>query len=494
MNKKNTLLYTLSVLVILLVINIISERFFFRFDFTGDNRYTLSKATKNILRNLDQTVTVTAYFSEDLPAEILRSKQEFKDLLIEYRNASHGQFEFEFVNPSVSDELENEAVKAGIYPVMINVRERDQVTQQKAFLGAVVEQGSKREIIPFVQPGMPIEYTLSAAVRKMSAKNRISVGFLQGHGEPSPYTMQQVMAEMSVMYNIKIVDLQTNNSEIDSIATLVIVAPTDTIQPSEFAAIDKFMATGGRVLVAIDRVNANLDQLFAYEQNTCLEQWLRSKEISVDCKMAIDNYCATVSVQQQFPYIPFVTNFGAHPITNGLEQVQLQFVSPVVYVGDSSAVFTPLLFSSNRAAMLNVPSNIDVQRQWSARDFPLAEIPLGGLLEGTIGSVPNSKMVVFGDGDFMQNGDPRQPRQQSPDNISLFVNAIDYLSDNTGLVDLRTKGITSRPIEQLDDSTRTFVKWLNVLLPILIVVLIGIIRMQQQRNLRIKRMEEGYVE
>ena len=103
-------------------------------------------------------------------------------------------------------------------------------------------------------------------------------------------------------------------------------------------------------------------------------------------------------------------------------------------------------------------------------------------------------MVVIGDGDFMQNGDPRQPHQQSPDNISLFVNAIDYLSDDTGLVDLRTKGITSRPLEQLDDSTRAFVKWLNVLLPILIVVLIGIIRMQQQRNLRIKRMEEGYVE
>ena len=505
MNKRHTLVYTLSVLVILLIVNIISEHFFFRFDFTGDNRYTLSKATKNILRKLDQTVTVTAYFSEDLPAEILRSKQEFKDLLIEYRNASHGQFEFEFVNPSVSDELENEAVKSGIYPVMINVRERDQIRQQKAFLGAVVEQGSKREIIPFVQPGMPIEYTLSSAVRKMSPKKRITVGFLQGHGEPSPYTMQQVMAEMSVMYNIKTVDLQNDRSACDSIATLVIVAPVDTIQSSEFAIIDKFIASGGRVFVAIDRVNANLDQLFAYEQNTGLEQWLRSKEISADSKMAIDNYCATVSVQQQqgyyrvnvqqqFPYIPFVTNFGKHPITNGLEQVQLQFVSPVVYVGDSSAVFTPLLFSSDRAAMLNVPSNIDVQRQWSARDFPLAEIPLGGLLEGTIGGIPNSKMVVIGDGDFMQNGDPRQPRQQSPDNISLFVNAIDYLSDDTGLVDLRTKGITSRPLEQLDDSTRAFVKWLNVLLPILIVVLIGIIRMQQQRNLRIKRMEEGYVE
>lgn len=201
-----------------------------------------------------------------------------------------------------------------------------------------------------------------------------------------------------------------------------------------------------------------------------------------------------VNVQQQFPYIPFISNFSSHSITNGLEQVQLQFASPVVYTGDSSAVFTPLLSTSDKSATLNVPTNIDVQRQWGSRDFPLAEIPLGGVLEGTIGGVPDSQMVVIGDGDFALNGNPRQPHQQSDDNISLFVNSIDYLSDDTGLIDLRTKYVTSRQLDQLDDGVRSFVKWFNVLLPIALVVLIGIIRSQQQRNRRIKRMEEGYVE
>jgi len=501
MKKKQTTIYILAVLAIVLTINLISEKIFFRIDFTADNRYTLSDATKNILRDLDETVTVTAYFSEDLPAEIARSKQEFKDLLIEYRNASHGQFQFEFVNPSLSDDLEQAATQAGIYPVMINVRDRDQIRQQKAFLGAVVESGSKREIIPFVQPGMPVEYTLSAAIRKMAANKRPVVGFLQGHGEPSPYTMQQVMAEMSVMYDVKTVDLLGDAGSLDSVTTLVIIEPVDTIRSSEFALIDKFMNNGGKVFVCIGRTRPDLEQLFVYEHNTGLEQWLLTKDVSVDCKLAIDNYCATVNVQQQqgyyrvnvqqqFPYIPFITNFSSHPITSGLEQVQMQFASPVVYVGDSTSVFTPLLFTSDKSAILNVPTNIDVQRQWSARDFPLAEIPLGGLLEcdGVV------RMIVIGDGSFVQNGDPRQPRQQSPDNISLFVNSVDYLSDDTGLISLRTKGITSRPIEQLDDATRSFVKWLNVLLPILIVVLIGIIRLQQQRNKRIKRMEEGYVD
>lgn len=505
MKTRHTGLYIFSILVIILIVNIISDKIFFRIDFTEDNRYTLSEATKNILDNLDETVTITAYFSEDLPAEVARSKREFKDLLTEYRNLSHGQVEFEFVNPSESEILEQEAVSAGIYPVMINVREKDQMKQQKAFLGAVVEKGSGKEVIPFVQPGMAVEYTLSSAIRKMSVSKRPVVGFLQGHGEPSPYEMQQVMAELSVLYDVKIVDLQRDVDALDSVVTLAIVASADTIQPAEFALIDKFMERGGRVFVAIDRTNADLEKLFASERNTGLEQWLLKKDISVDCKLAIDNFCANVNVQQQqgmhrvnvqqqFPYIPFISNFSSHSITNGLEQVQLQFASPVVYTGDSSAVFTPLIYTSDKSATLNVPTNIDVQRQWGSRDFPLAEIPLGGVLEGTIGGVPDSKMVVIGDGDFALNGNPRQPHQQSDDNISLFVNSIDYLSDDTGLIDLRTKYVTSRQLDQLDDGVRSFVKWFNVLLPIALVVLIGIIRSQQQRNRRIKRMEEGYVE
>ena len=102
-------------------------------------------------------------------------------------------------------------------------------------------------------------------------------------------------------------------------------------------------------------------------------------------------------------------------------------------------------------------------------------------------------MVVIADGDFAINGSGQNARQQNADNVNLMVNSIDYLSDDTGLIDLRTKGVTSRPLDELEDGKKSFLKWFNFLLPILLIVIIGFIRSQQQRTLRYKRMEEGYV-
>ncbi len=102
-------------------------------------------------------------------------------------------------------------------------------------------------------------------------------------------------------------------------------------------------------------------------------------------------------------------------------------------------------------------------------------------------------MVLITDGDFAVNGEGQEAQQRPPDNVSLMVNSIDWLSDDTGLIDLRTKEVTSRPLKELEDGKRTFVKWLNFLLPIAFVLVVGVVRVEIRRRKRIKRMEEGYV-
>ena len=96
---------------------------------------------------------------------------------------------------------------------------------------------------------------------------------------------------------------------------------------------------------------------------------------------------------------------------------------------------------------------------------------------------------MIGDGDFPVN----QGRQQiNKDNVSLMVNSIDFLSDDTGLIELRTRGITSRPLKELSDGKKMVLKYLNFLLPIILVLIYALYRFERNRKIRMQRMEEDY--
>ncbi|MFN7601954.1 MAG: Gldg family protein, partial [Bacteroidota bacterium] len=159
--KQKVFITTGLIIAILLVVNLLSNEFHLRFDLTQEQQYTLSDATLNILKNLEEPVTVKAYFSKNLPPQIAKTRQDFQEMLVEYSNRADGNIQYEFIDPNKNEALENEAGQNGIQPVMINVREKDQVKQQKAFLGAVISLGDKRDVIPVVQPGTAMEYTLS---------------------------------------------------------------------------------------------------------------------------------------------------------------------------------------------------------------------------------------------------------------------------------------------------------------------------------------------
>ena len=79
MKKGNIIVQLIVLTAIMIVVNLISNQLYFRLDFTEDNRYTFSQATENVLDELDGVVTVKAYFSEDLPSQLLKTKQDFED-------------------------------------------------------------------------------------------------------------------------------------------------------------------------------------------------------------------------------------------------------------------------------------------------------------------------------------------------------------------------------------------------------------------------------
>ena len=152
--SKGAVITRLSFIIgILVLINFLANRMFFRLDFTADKRYTLSEATKNILKGLDRPITVKAYFSENLPPNIAKTRRDFREQLIEFSSWSNGKLVFEFINPNLDEVSERKAQQAGISPILVDIRERDQIIQQRAYLGAVVQLGEKKEVIPVIQPG-----------------------------------------------------------------------------------------------------------------------------------------------------------------------------------------------------------------------------------------------------------------------------------------------------------------------------------------------------
>jgi ABC-type uncharacterized transport system involved in gliding motility auxiliary subunit len=242
--------------------------------------------------------------------------------------------------------------------------------------------------------------------------------------------------------------------------------------------------------------------MYGMPVNTGLEQWLQTKGVNVLENFVVDAKCGSVTVPQQFgvftiqanvsfPYVPVVGTFADHPVTAGLESVMFEFASEVSPAGDSSVTFTPLAYSSELSNTLPAPQMISIDKEWTENDFPRQSIPVAAAIEKK-GNAANYKMVVVGDGDFPINGPYQQQKRLQPDNVNFLSNAIDWLSDDTGLIELRTKGSVTRPIRELDDSTRLTLKYVNFLLPLILTIIYGIIRHQKSRMTRMKRMNENY--
>ncbi|MDT8393947.1 MAG: GldG family protein [Bacteroidales bacterium] len=502
--RNNINIRLLIILAIIIVINFISLNFFFRLDVTADGRYSLSDATRNILRNLDETVTITAYFTEDMPPNLLNTRQEFKDMLVEFSNLSGGNVVYEFINPNKDQESEQKANQNGIRPVLVSDREKDQITQKKIYIGAVLQVGGEKAIIPVIQPGSAMEYDLASNIKKLSVTDKPRVALLQGHGEPRPQALMQAMEQLSVLYEVVPLGFSDSAFIKREFKTLAIIAPQDSLRADEIAMLDQFMADGGRLFIAMNRVNGDLQQGRGFAVSNGIESWLASKGIILEDKFVVDANCSMVGVRQQqggftmttnmpFPYLPNITNFADHPATKGLETVMFPFVSPISFEGDTAIHYIPLARSSKQSGTEAVPLIFDVNKTWTENEFSDPGQVVAAAFEGPISGNTLSRMVLIGNGNFGVNGEGQRPQQLQPDNVSLLANSIDWLTDETGLIDLRTKVVTSRPIDQLSESKKTFLRWLNFALPLVLTILFGIIWYQRKRIIRKKRMEEGYV-
>ena len=516
-NRRESLLQVLLIAGSLIALTYVATQFLWRADLTENNRYTLASASHDVTRDLDDPVTVTAYFTDDLPARFGRTKDEFQALLQEFRAAADGNVEFTFVNPNEDDAAAKEARQAGVRPVTIDVRERNQMTQKRAYLGAVFQYQDQREVLPFVEPGSAMEYTIARTMRKLTQDDQAVLGVLQGHGEPGLDAMPQLRDALSGRYDLQPVSGVDTAGVPPDVDVLLVARPQNELPTQAALAIDQYVMRGGPVLFALNRAQANMRFGQARPKTTGLEPLLDTYGLPIRPDLIRDRNASPVRVQQQrggftvanqirYPYIPQIANFADHPISSGLDQAVFRFVSSLdTTQADTTAQVSVLARSSAQSARASLPTNIRPQQEWTVSDFSGAAFPVAGVIEGPFSSAfagvdtlsvertqsPETRLVVVGDGDFLVNGSGQRQQRLPEDNVNLAANSIDYLAGNTGLMSLRTQRVTSRPLMQLTPTTQTILKYLNVLLPILLVVGYGLVRYRRNRAQRQRWKEHG---
>lgn len=524
-------LFLAAVLGSLVLVNVMGLRFFGRVDVTRDRSFTLAAASRETLGALDEPVTVTAYFTDNLPAPYSSNARSVRDLLEEFRAASKGQLAFEFIDPAGQEtekdketrrevkqdifgrrfreptSVEKELTSAGVQPVELRVIEDDQQQTKRAYMGLVIKHKEKKEVIPVVQRLEGLEYDLTSLIRKLARARTPVVGILQGHGEPSLQEKLQVLqSSLSQTYEVRPVELGQKDRFDASLDALLVIGPKTALSPLEAKAIDQFLMEGKSVALFLDSLQVDLRQFNPAEANHGLTQLLGSYGVTLGDQLVADVNAANINVSERrgfmlvqmpvpYPFLPVVKHLeGDSPISKGLSEVIFPFASPVGVKAAEGVQALTLARSSNKSWLENKPANVDPRRDWRSESPQLTGphplmVQLSGKLksayaaeaaQSTPGATPvlaesksEARLIVVGTSALIQDDFAGMSRG----NQALLLNVIDWLLLDPALLAMRSRGLQMATLKpELSDSTRNAVKYGNALGLPLLLALFGLVR------------------
>jgi gliding-associated putative ABC transporter substrate-binding component GldG len=529
-NSRNANVFLIAGIGSLVLLNVIGLRSFFRFDVTRDKTYTLSKASKETMKALQDPIQIKAYFTEKLPAPYSGNARYVRDLLQEYRAASRGQLAFEFIDPMAQEtaadkeakkevkrdifgrtfreptSLEKELATAGVQPVEIRVVEADQMQTKRAYMGIVITYQEKKEVIPVVQDTRTLEYDLTSLIRKMTRPKTPVIAVLQGHEEPKlEEKLGRLRTLLSQTYQVRPFDLSSKDKVDEDVDALLVIGPTKPLKESEIKAIDQFLMQGKSVGFFLDSLQVNPKTFESAQAEHGLTPLLASYGIVLDDKLVADVQCAHLSVQERrgymlvsmpipYPFVPELTRLeGDSPITKGLAGVTFPFVTSVAATPADGRQVAILAKSSVKSWLEGKPYNIDPRRDWRTETITPSGpynlmVQVSGKLPSHFASAgggllteSNSEarvMVVGGSSLFWDDF-------MSRSNQALLLNVADWLLLDPALLAMRTRGLAEAPLQpELSDGTRGAVKYGNTFGIPLLLVAYGLVRWRMREARR----------
>jgi ABC-2 type transport system permease protein len=549
--KRRHLLQLLLTLILVLLLGMVSGMKFFRLDLTSEKRYTLSKSSKTLLRQLDEVVLVKVYLDGDLPAEFVNFRKSILELMDEFRAYGKDKLQYEFVN--LYDE-EDEAIRnrmiGELYDRGLNVTNvqfsdgEGGASTKHIFPGAMISYKGYELPVNLLKnnPSLPheqnlnnsiqtLEYEFVRAMHSLTMKEVPRIAFIEGHGELDSLQTHSLMDELKNFFQVDRGTIRGNVEALKNYQALIIARHMRPFSESDKYAIDQYIMQGVKVLFFLDPVHPFADSLsagttVALANQVGLEDLLFNYGIRINYNLVSDLQCNLVPVntapageQANFTMMPWVyhpllSGSSVHPVTRGLNYVKSEFASSLdTLEGAGGITKTVLLATSPKSRTRDVPLYISMEEVMVQPDpvlYTSSHLPVGIMLEGEFESffknypVPNgvipaghqtlkksqaTSVFVLADGDIPANevqyeqGAFRAQRlgydrytRQTFGNLEFLMNVINYMTDESGIMELRSREFKLRLLnKEITNQKSQVLKWklVNTLLPLLLILIAG---------------------
>lgn len=555
--------WLIFLLLFLVAINFVASIFHSRFDLTKEKRYTLSPATKNLLRNLDDEVRIDVFFKGSYPAgfkKIVNSVQEF---LEEAREYAHGQIKINYSDPLknfADDSLARHFTDSmdsiyGItrYTIQAPTKVGDELSLKQVLPGAVIHYkdtsigvnlfkgirnyGTEQEQLAALYNDVEatLEYKFASAIQKLTSSTKPLVGYALGNGESWGYNVNDAVRTLIHDYRFDTVNVRALPYIPSAFDAIVILKPTQPFSDADKLKIDQYVMRGGKLFWMIDNMFAEFDSLaksggfIAFDRGLNLEDILFRYGARLNENLLQDMQCDKLGqidpkTQQtrlvDWPFFP-ILNGTNHAISKNLDGVRAVFPNTLDTVKADGIKKTFLLRSSANARVLSAPAKVDFEFYQIAPDikeFTVHDTTVAVMLEGKFKSlyanrVPKgfsdtmasynvpvrsmcdsgTKMIVVADGDIAENLVSPQygPLPMGYNfytnytyaNKEFFSNCLEYLVNPSGILETRAKDFTLRllDLKKVKEEKTTW-QFINIALPVLIVILFGYIYQQIRKG------------
>ena len=399
-----------------------------RWDMTDDRHYSLSEASKALLRQTDAPVEVTLLLDGDLNAGFRRLKKATEETLEEmdvYAQITNHQSP---ITNGIADSL-------GLRPIVIHEREQNGKTAQTTvYPYALMRYKGKRAVVTLLKNtrGLSGEENLNASIEQlefafMEALHLLlqtetpRIAILEGHGEPDEAHTYDLMAALSKYFAVDRGSITNDQSPItndilDPYKAVLIISPQTAFSDAERFVIDQYIMRGGAVLWAVDGVRFSEDVLQKDGFTPILPLDLGLTElffrygIRINPALVQDIQCLPIPVNvssdpsqpnlQPIPwtYAPLLLTSQGSPITRNMGQVMSTFVSPIDAVGGEDGIEKRVLLATSTASKVTAtPGEVDLNdMNPDPKAFAYQYVPVAVSLEGSFSSYYAHRMVPEG--------------------------------------------------------------------------------------------------